>query len=77
MFAHHQPTNVSKEEAPHGVVRVGVRLRVLVVNPVVSGPFEDIILWVRAKAGVNNFNCQKNLKKLRNFVEAIPGKPWN
>lgn len=44
VFAHQQPADVREEEAPHGVVRVGLRLRVLVVNPVVSSPFVDIIL---------------------------------
>lgn len=44
MFAHEQPANVGKEEAAHGVVRVGVRLRVLVVDPVVAGPLVDVVL---------------------------------
>lgn len=46
VFAHQQPADVSEEEAPHGVVGVGVRLRILVVDPVVSGPFKDIVLRV-------------------------------
>lgn len=44
VFAHQQPANVREEETPDGVVGVGVRLRVFVVNPVVPGPLEDVIL---------------------------------
>lgn len=44
VFAHQQPANVSKEEAPDGVVRVSISLRIFVVNPVVTSPFKDIIL---------------------------------
>lgn len=44
VFAHKQPANVREEEPPHGVVRVGICLWIFVVNPVVSSPFEDIIL---------------------------------
>lgn len=39
-----QPADVGKEEAPFGVVRIGVRLRVLVVGAVVANPFVDVIL---------------------------------
>lgn len=49
VFAHQQPANVSKEETPASVVRVSVRLWIFVVNPVVSSPFKDIILWVEVK----------------------------
>lgn len=44
MFAHKQPPDVGEEEAPAGVVRVRVGLRVLVVDSVVPGPLEDVIL---------------------------------
>lgn len=43
---------MSEEEAPHGVVRVSVCLGILVVNPVVSSPLKDIILWVKVKTEI-------------------------
>lgn len=49
MFAHQQPANVGKEEAPFGVVGVGVCLWVFVVNSVVSSPFKNVILQVEGK----------------------------
>lgn len=36
MFTDQQPADVSKEKPSHGVVRVGVRLRVLVVNAMIT-----------------------------------------
>ena len=35
---------MTEEEAPFGVVRIGVRFRPLVVRPVVATPLEDVIL---------------------------------
>lgn len=40
----HQPAAVGEEETPLNVHRVGIRLRVLVVHTVVSGPDKDAIL---------------------------------
>lgn len=44
MLAHEEPADVGEEEAPAGVVRVRVRLRVLVVHAVVSAPLVDVVL---------------------------------
>ena len=44
MFAHHQPAAVCKEEATQGVVRVGVSLRVLVMQPVITRPLYNVVL---------------------------------
>ena len=44
VFLHHKPAHVSKEEPAQCVVGVGVSLRVLVVDAVVTGPLEDIVL---------------------------------
>ena len=46
VLANHEPSNVGKEESPYGVVGVCVRLRVLMVDPMVSYPLEDVILWI-------------------------------
>lgn len=54
VFAHHQPADVSEEEAPDGVVRVGISLRIFMVNPVVSSPLIDIILWVPVKTDITH-----------------------
>lgn len=54
VFAHQQPANVSKEEAPDGVVRVSISLRIFVVNPVVTSPFKDIILWIQIKTEITH-----------------------
>lgn len=44
VLAYEQPANVSEEKAPHCIVGVGIRLRVLVVNPVVPRPLVDVVL---------------------------------
>ena len=44
MFAHHQPAAVCKEEATQGIVRVGVSLRVLVMQPVITRPLYNVVL---------------------------------
>lgn len=49
MFADQQPTNVGEEEAPFGVVRVCVCLRVLVVDAMVSGPLVNVILHMQER----------------------------
>lgn len=41
MFLEHQPTYVTEEKAAIGVVRIGVRFRKFVVNPVIPDPVED------------------------------------
>lgn len=40
----HQPAAMSKEEASLNVHRISIRLRVLVMHSVVSGPHEDAVL---------------------------------
>ena len=44
MLADKQPPDMGEEEAPAGVVGISVGLRVLVVDSVVPGPLEDVIL---------------------------------
>lgn len=44
MLPNKQPPDVGEEEAPAGVVGVSIGLRVLVVDSVVPGPLEDVIL---------------------------------
>lgn len=44
MLADKQPPDMGEEEAPAGVVGISVRLRVLVVDSVVPGPLEDVVL---------------------------------
>lgn len=44
VLADKQPPDVREEEAAPGVVGVSVRLRVLVVDAVVPGPLEDVVL---------------------------------
>ena len=44
MFSGQQPTDVSEKEAPLGIVRVTMRLRIFVMNSVVTCPFYDVIL---------------------------------
>lgn len=59
VFAHQQPANVSKEETPGSIVRVSISLRIFVVNPVVSSPFKDIILWV--EVNTDCIHCRHNI----------------
>lgn len=47
VLPHQQPADVREEEPPQGVVRVGVRLRVLVVHAVVPRPLVDVVLRER------------------------------
>lgn len=49
MLANEQPPDVGEEETPAGIVGVSVGLRVLVMNSVVPGPFEDVILQKECK----------------------------
>lgn len=51
MFADQQPADVGKEEPPGGIVGVGVRLGVLVVNSVVSRPLIYVILHTEHGTG--------------------------
>ena len=44
MFSHHQPSAVGKEESPLCIVGVSISLRVLVMNPVITCPLNDVIL---------------------------------
>lgn len=44
MLAHQQPADVGEEEPPFGVVGVRVGLRELVVDAVVPGPLEYVVL---------------------------------
>lgn len=44
MLPNKQPPDVGEEEAPAGVVGVSVSLRVLVVDSMVPGPLEDVVL---------------------------------
>ena len=44
MFADHQPAAVSEEEAARGVVRIGVCLRVAMMQAVVPDPLVDVVL---------------------------------
>lgn len=44
MFADHQPAHVREEESSTRVVRVGVGVCELVVDPVVPHPLEDVVL---------------------------------
>ena len=44
VLAHHQPANVGEAESALGVVRVPVGLRVLVVDAVVTSPFQNVVL---------------------------------
>jgi hypothetical protein len=45
VFLHHQPSDVREEQSAARVVRVGICLAVLVVDPVVSDPLEEWVLW--------------------------------
>lgn len=44
VFPQHQPPHVGIQEAPVRVVRVAVRFRVLVVDPVIAHPVVDGVL---------------------------------
>ena len=44
VFLHHKPAHVSEEEPAQCVVGVSVGLCVLVVDAVVTGPLEDVVL---------------------------------
>jgi hypothetical protein len=44
LFLAHQPTHVTVKEAPTCVVGVRIRVRVLVVDPMVSAPVVDVFL---------------------------------
>lgn len=44
MFAHHQPSDVGKKEAPVGVVRIRVGFTVLMMHAVVAHPFKYRVL---------------------------------
>lgn len=54
MLVHHEPADVRKEEAPVRVVRIGVRLRVFVVHPVVAHPVVDGVLAGHGEAQGEN-----------------------
>lgn len=49
MFPNQQPSDVSEEEAAAGVVRIGVCFTVLVMNAMVSSPFDDRVLLYEIK----------------------------
>eukprot|EP01083_Nonionella_stella_P280898 955810_1 len=38
VFLHIQPSHVSIEESPHGIVGIGISLRVFVVDAMITGP---------------------------------------
>lgn len=40
----HQPSNVGKEEAAIGVVRIGIGFRVLMMNSMISDPIVKCVL---------------------------------
>merc|ERR1719209_325713 len=44
MLSTKQPADVSKEKAPVGIMRICVSLGILVMNPVISGPLDDVVL---------------------------------
>ena len=44
MFGAHEPAHVGEEESPFGVVWIGIGLRVLVMDSVVTTPHEDTVL---------------------------------
>lgn len=44
MLEHHKPAHVGEEESTVGIVRIGIRLRVLVVDPMVTNPVVKSIL---------------------------------
>lgn len=51
MLAHQQPADVGEEEAPFGIVGVRVGLGELVVDAVVPGPLEYVILVTGGTGG--------------------------
>lgn len=57
MLAHQQPADVGEEEPSRGVVGVGVSLRELVVDAVVPGPLEYVVLM---GGGVQSINTHKH-----------------
>jgi hypothetical protein len=44
MFFAQQPANMREKESPSRVVRIGVGIAKLVMNPVISTPLVDVIL---------------------------------
>merc|ERR1719431_203935 len=44
VFSTEQPANVRKEKAPVRIVGIGVGLRILMMNPMISGPLDNVIL---------------------------------
>lgn len=50
VFVHHQPTAMGEPETTFGVVRIRNRLRVLVMNAMISNPIKDCVLASNRKA---------------------------
>lgn len=44
MLTDQQPTHVGEEESPGGVMRVGISVRELMMDSMISGPFVDRVL---------------------------------
>lgn len=49
VFPDKKPANVGKEESPLGIVGISIRLRVLVMYPVIPRPFENVILFITVR----------------------------
>lgn len=70
MFADHQPAHVREKEAPGRVVRVGVRVGELVVDPVVPDPFVYVVL-----EGQRLEHRQHDAHRQTGFVAAVRPQP--
>jgi len=57
MLAHEEPAHVGEEKSTSGFVRIGIGFAVLVMDSVITRPFDDMIL-----KGESVENDQKNLK---------------
>lgn len=81
VFAHQQPADVGEEEAPRGVVRVAVCLRVLVVHPVIPGPLVDIILWTEEQTDATRYLALATKTAITaisvRLCGRLPEMPWS
>lgn len=59
-----QPAHVGEEEAPRGVVRVGVGVAELVVHSVVARPLENVVLQ-RGRVEYHEEDAQRQLRLVR------------
>lgn len=81
VFAHQQPADVGEEEAPRGVVRVCICLRVLVVHPVIPGPLVDIVLWTEEETDATPYLALATKAAITavsvRLCRRLPEMPWS